>query len=119
MIVVVALIVIVPIRHVVLDASGPATALTIGLLAIVAAVVGFQVNAKSGWCSGLCPVHAVEKLYGSKPIIQMHNAHCLQRFRCLPPCPDSTPDVFSRGRNLPDAGRLARFRLVGGFAGFI
>ena len=119
LIAVVALLVIVPTRHVVLDTSGPATALTIGLLAIVAVLVSFRAGWKSGWCSGLCPVHPVEKLYGSKPIVRLPNAHCKQCFQCVSPCPDSTPDVFSTGRILPDAGRLARFLLVGGFAGFI
>ena len=116
---VVALLVIVPLRHVTLDTSGPATALAIVLIALAAVLVGFLTDCKSGWCSGLCPVHPVEKLYGSNPAVRLPNAHCAECIQCVAPCPDSTPDVFSRGKVLPKAGRLARVLLVGGFVGFV
>jgi ferredoxin len=109
---------LVPLRHVVLDSSGPATALVLVLLAAVAVTMGFAFDWKSGWCSGLCPVHPVEKLYGSRPISSFANAHCTECIQCTTVCPDSTRSMhpFSRPTR---AHRLAAVLLVGGFPGFI
>ena len=66
---VVALLLIVPLRHVVLDLNGPATALALALLAACSVVMGLLFEWKSGWCSGACPVHPVEKLYGYRALV--------------------------------------------------
>jgi len=116
---VVLLLAIVPLRHVVLDTSGPATALTIGALAAIAIAMGFLFEWKSGWCSGLCPVHPVEKLYGSEPALSVPNAHCGACERCVAPCPDSTPGVHPLMGNGGLSRRLAGLMMVGGFPGFI
>ncbi|HJO27531.1 MAG TPA: ferredoxin [Planctomycetota bacterium] len=114
-----ALLLIVPLRHVVLDLNGPATALTIALLAALAVSLGLTFEWKSGWCSGACPVHPVEKLYGTRPALVLDNAHCTSCEHCSDPCPDSTeamtPLKNNGARLRPYLGTL----LVGGFPGYI
>ena len=116
---VIALLAIVPLRHVVLDTNGPATALTIGALAAVAVLMGLTFEWKSGWCSGACPVHPVEKLYGSEAALSVPNAHCEPCERCVAPCPDSTPGVHPLSSNGSATKRWAGLMMVGGFPGFI
>lgn len=113
------LLLIVPLRHVILDTSGLATALTISLLALLAVVLGSQLQWKSAWCSGLCPVHPVEKLYGSEPIASFANAHCHRCERCVTHCPDSTPGISPILPSDTGLGRLPGIVMVGGFVGFI
>lgn len=115
----VALLLIVPLRHVVLDTHGPATALTIATLAVIGVGIGFLVEWKSGWCSGLCPVHPVEKLYGQQALVTIPNAHCDFCHRCVAPCPDSTPAVHPLSVERPWTRRIGGQLLVGGFVGYI
>ncbi len=115
---VVLLLSIVPLRHVVMDSSGPATAGAIIGLALLAVAMGTRFEWKSGWCSGLCPVHPVVKLYGQEPGLSPPNAHCDNCFRCVEICPDSTPamhPMLGAARRPEASGTL----MVGGFSGFI
>ncbi len=116
---VVLLFALVPLRHIVFDLNGPATALLIAALAAVAVFMGAVFEWKSGWCSGTCPVHAVERLYGSAPVVVPRNAHCTECFSCTQPCVDSTADVgFVPVPNGRVRG-LARTLMIGGFPGFV
>lgn len=114
-----SLLLIVPLRHVALDLDGPATALAIALLAAVGVAAGFLFEWKSGWCSGLCPVHPVEKLYGLQAAFSVPNAHCDMCHQCVAPCPDSTPSMHPLLLEKPAARRVAGTLLVGGFAGYV
>ena len=115
----IALLVIVPLRHVVLDQNGPASAITLLVLASVGIGMGFLFEWKSGWCSSLCPVHPVEKLYGSEALIAPPNAHCDMCHRCVSPCPDSTPGMHPLITTRYRSQRVGGTLLVGGFAGYI
>lgn len=110
---------IVPLRHVMLDTSGPATALALAAVAALALAIGMSCEWKSGWCSGPCPVHPVEKLYGSKPAASFPNAHCHTCEQCVSTCPDSTPGISPLSDDQSAAQRAAGILMVGGFAGFI
>jgi hypothetical protein len=83
-------------------------------------LIGFIYERKSGWCSGLCPVHPVEKLYGSGVAFSLPNAHCNECVKCSVPCPDSTfnnkPFITRRGSVITKATELL---LVGGFPGYV
>lgn len=116
---IILLYLLVPLRHALFNTNGMATAALLTLLSALAIYTGFRFEWKSAWCSGLCPVHPVEKLYGIKPAITLPNAHCGNCMNCVVPCPDSTP-----GMN-PAAGRkniwqkLSGLLMVGGFPGFV
>lgn len=86
----VALFLIVPLRHVMLNTNGPATAIMLVTAAMIAFTMGMVFEWRSGWCTSLCPIHPVEKLYGTSPAIQFKNARCTACQMCTKPCPDST-----------------------------
>jgi len=111
---------IVPFRHALLDTSGPYTALTILFLTFLAIFMGLTFEWKSGWCSGLCPVHPVEKLYGQEPCITLANAHCETCQGCVEVCPDSLPANQHPMRvKRTYWHRWAKILMLGGFPGFI
>lgn len=112
------LLIIVPLRHVVLDVYGVITGIVLIVVAAAAISLGFVFDWKSAWCSGLCPVYPVEMLYGSRPVISVPNVQCRVCTGCVSPCRDS-----SRGLVAPDAVKGSAKRLVymfaGGFPGFV
>jgi hypothetical protein len=119
LIAVVALFVIVPLRHVIFNTNGMATAILILSLGLVAVFMGLVFEWKSGWCSGLCPVHPVEKLYGLNNQLSLPNAHCNKCYQCVTPCPDSTPNINPYSLKKTNYHKIAGFLMVGAFPGFI
>ena len=115
----IALLVIVPLRHAVLNTSGPATALMLAGAAIAAFLMGMRYEWRSGWCSSLCPIHPVEKLYGTVPAITVPNLHCTMCEKCITPCPDSTHRMTPMITNANKTEKTIGFMLVGGFFGYV
>lgn len=113
------LFIIVPLRHAIFDMSGLATALLIIFLGVIAVVTGFFFDWKSAWCSGLCPVHPVEKLYGLNNRFSLPNAHCDKCNRCVIPCPDTTPGIHPMSVGKTVYHRISGFLMVAAFPGFI
>ena len=116
---VLVLLVVIPMRHLFLNTNGPATALLLFILAITAFISGLIYDWKSAWCSGLCPVHQVEKLYGIKGIISLPNAHCQHCHNCTIPCPDSTEQLHPITSKYSSLSKVAGMLLIGGFPGFV
>ncbi|MBI5858834.1 MAG: hypothetical protein HZB42_14480 [Sphingobacteriales bacterium] len=119
LIAVLLLLLIIPLRHVLFNQDGQATALIILGLGVMAMFTGFMFERKSGWCSGLCPVHPVEKLYGSGVAFSLPNAHCSECVRCSVPCPDSTQvskPFLSQNNAVTKATELV---LLGCFPGYV
>ncbi len=119
LIAIIALFVIVPLRHTIFDTNGLATAILIISLGLIAIILGFFYEWKSTWCSGLCPVHPVEKLYGMNNKLALPNAHCNQCFRCVTPCPDSTPGINPNSAKKTNYHKISVFLMVAAFPGFI
>ena len=86
----VALFIIVPYRHLCLDTNGPMSALLLVSAGLIAFCMGVLFKWRSGWCTTLCPIHPVERLYGIAPMQTFRNARCTHCERCAAPCPDST-----------------------------
>jgi hypothetical protein len=119
MIGVIALLLIIPLRHVLFNTNGQATAYVIIGVAAVAFATGLIFERKSAWCSGLCPVHPVEKLYGSGVAFSLPNAHCKECVKCSVPCPDSTANMNPVTRSRSTSSKLAEVLLVGVFPGYV
>lgn len=113
------LFLVVPLRHIVLDTNGMATALTLAVTAAAAFTAGCFFEWKSGWCSGLCPVHPVEKMYAGKVKFTTPNAHCTQCANCVIPCPDSTPDMSPAKIMKRKSHHVSSSLLIGGLPGFV
>jgi len=109
------LFVIVPTRHIGLNTDGSLAATMLLSAAVVAFVMGALFEKRSGWCNSLCPIHSVERLYGTNPVITLKNARCDLCEVCSNPCPDSTPELTPTVIGTKFIGNF----LVGSFAGFI
>jgi len=114
----IGLLLIIPLRHVIFNISGQATAIIIISLSLIAFSAGLIFESKSGWCSGLCPVHPVEKLYGSGVGFSLPNVHCNTCVKCSVPCPDSTKN-FTPMALKSNRSKLFEALLVGAFPGYI
>ena len=114
-----ALYFIVPLRHALFNTDGRATAALIIFMAVVGICTGFFYEWKSVWCSGLCPIHPVEKLYGGNVLITVPNAHCGQCENCVIPCPDSTPNMFPSHTEKSVFHKISASLITGGLPGFI
>lgn len=77
------LAVMVPARRFLFNHDGTALALTIVGVATLAVVLGMVFDQKAGFCSGICPVLPVERLYGQEPLIQVSNPRCLPCTNCV------------------------------------
>jgi hypothetical protein len=113
------LLAIIPMRHLIFNTNGQATAAIIVALGINALIAGFIYERKSGWCSGLCPVHPVEKLYGSGVAFSLPNVHCNECVRCSVPCPDSTPNITPLVSLKSKTKKAIEILMVGGFPGYV
>lgn len=116
---VVMLYLIVPIRHLYFNTNGQATGILLIAMAAVALWAGYTYDWKSGWCSGLCPVHPVEKLYGAQTAVSFENAHCTACKNCTVPCPDSTAGMHPLVKEKTPLHRSVGLLLAGGFPGFV
>jgi len=114
-----ALYAIVPLRHAVFNVSGHATAFLLIGVATVGVTMGFFFEWKSAWCSSLCPVHTVEKLYGSNVLFSLPNAHCEQCMKCVTPCPDSRANISPLSYQKTFYDNLSALLIIGGLPGFI
>jgi hypothetical protein len=88
-------------------------------MAVIGVIMGFFFEWKSAWCSGLCPIHPVEKLYGGNVLMPMPNAHCDQCRNCVIPCPDSTPNMHPKRSKNTIWHQISGSLITGGLPGFI
>jgi nitrite reductase (NADH) large subunit len=84
----VGLFLIVPLRHVALNQQAPPLVLLLVGILGMALLGGILFQGKSGWCSTVCPVGPVERLYGQEPLLSVDHAHCGSCLRCTEPCFD-------------------------------
>lgn len=78
-------------RKLVFNTSGPATAALI-LGAMGAAFLGgLFFKGKSGWCSTVCPLLPVQRLYGQTPFVRIANTQCEPCVGCAKNCYDFSP----------------------------
>lgn len=113
------LFIVVPMRRIGLNVDGPLTAIMLLSAAIMAGVMGSLFEMRSGWCTSLCPIHPVEKLYGTNPAISLKNARCDLCEGCTNPCPDSTPEMTPTMTGATKVQQWLGNFLVGSFPGFV
>ncbi len=73
--------------------DGKATAALIGGALVAAFVGGYVLKGKSGWCSSLCPMLPVQRMYGQTPFANVPNSHCRPCVGCTKNCFDFNPKV--------------------------
>jgi len=116
---VLVLLIVVPLRHVWFNTSGPATFTLLLIAAVVAVVASIRWSGKSGWCASLCPIHAVERLYGGSPAVTVTSGHCQTCVRCTTPCPDTAPGARPGMGSTTRVRTMTAMLMFGGFPGFV
>jgi nitrite reductase (NADH) large subunit len=118
------LLALVTARKVWFNHSGPATAGLIGAAVTVAVLTGLLFRGKSGWCTGMCPMLPVERLYGQAPWIRLGDIQCGDCVSCTRHCPDRMPGAVAMAELASQSvggKRRARLRLLFAavFPGFV
>jgi NADPH-dependent 2,4-dienoyl-CoA reductase/sulfur reductase-like enzyme/ferredoxin len=86
-----AFFVLVPARKALFNRSGTATAVLLLVVLGLAFAGGLFFQGKSGWCSTVCPLLPVQRLYGETPFLLVRNSHCEPCVGCAKNCYDFNP----------------------------
>ena len=74
-----------------LDRSGAAMGIVLGAVLATAIAGGFLFKGKSGWCSSVCPLLPLQRVYGQTPFVTVPNTHCATCVGCAKNCYDFKP----------------------------
>src|SRR5581483_296616 len=89
----IAFIALVASRKPYLNDSGVGTMLLIACSLAGAMLGGIVFKGKSGWCSSICPLLPVQRVYGQEPYVPIPNSHCQPCVGCTKNCYDFNPRV--------------------------
>jgi len=102
---------IIPLRLIILDRSGPALGVFLLLMLALAYTGGLVVPGKSGWCSQFCPMLQIERFYGQSPLRVVRDTHCRPCVGCTKRCYDLLPTTAQLADLQSDNRGIARSRL--------
>ncbi len=108
-------------RKVVFNTNGPALGVLLIVIFAAAFVGGSTLRGKSGWCSSMCPVLPVQRIYGQTPFVLVGNNHCEPCLGCTKNCYDFNPKV-AYAADMYDEDRsfgADRRWFAGAFPGFV
>jgi hypothetical protein len=74
-----SLFIIAPMRLFMHENSGAFLFSILLLLLGLAITAGFLLPYKSGWCSSICPLYAVEQMYAIEPVVRAENTQCFTK----------------------------------------
>ncbi len=113
--------VLVSARKVVFNLSGAATAGLIAGALLAAFVGGLWFKGKSGWCSSICPILPVQRIYAQAPLIAIANDHCKPCVGCAKNCLDVDPNKAHLSDQYDSSRRYRNFRrfFAASFPGFV
>ena len=116
-----AFFVLVLARKAYLQTSGVGTAALIAGSMLAALVGGLFFKGKSGWCSTLCPLLPVQRLYGQTPFVAVANTHCQPCVGCTKNCYDFSPLSAALADQYDSSRRYRNYRrfFAGVFPGFV
>ena len=82
---------------------------------------GMVLKGKSGWCSTMCPLLPVQRIYGQTPFTLVANAHCQPCVGCAKNCYDFNPRAAYLADLNDNDGYWAGYRrfFVGAFPGLV
>jgi len=103
------------------DTNGVASAALV-LFGLGGAFLGGLVfKGKSGWCSSICPLLPVQRLYGQAPFAMLPNAHCKPCVGCTKNCYDFNPSIAYLADQYDDDRHYVGYRrlFAGALPGFI
>ena len=108
-------------RKVVFNTDGPALGVLLIAIFVAAFVGGATLKGKSGWCSSMCPILPVQRIYGQTPFVLVRNSHCEPCVGCTKNCYDFNPTVAYDADMYDDDRAFVAYRrwFVGLFPGFV
>ncbi len=118
---IVMFLVIVPTRKALFNTNGPALGVLL-LFAFTSALAGgYLFKGKSGWCSSICPLLPVQRLYGQTPFVTVPNGYCKPCVGCAKNCYDFNPRVANVADHYDPDRRYGGYRraFAGVFPGLI
>ena len=86
-------VVFITLRKVGLQTNGTLSALLLVYALVSAFLGGMFLKGKSGWCSSICPLLPVQRIYGQTPFALVGNSHCQPCVGCTKNCYDFNPRV--------------------------
>jgi NADPH-dependent 2,4-dienoyl-CoA reductase/sulfur reductase-like enzyme/ferredoxin len=110
---------LVSLRKAVFNTNGVATAVLIGTALVAAFAGGVALRGKSGWCSSICPLLPVQRLYGQTPFTVVRNSHCAPCVGCTVNCYDFNPRVAQVADVADDDRAPYRKLFAGAFPAFV
>jgi nitrite reductase (NADH) large subunit len=78
-------------RLAVFNGSGLATGVLLSVIIASAFLGGLFFKGKSGWCSQICPLLPLQRVYGQTPVVRVPNSHCRPCVACTKNCFDFQP----------------------------
>jgi nitrite reductase (NADH) large subunit len=75
------------------NTSGTLTGILLSMTIVGAFVGGLLLKGKSGWCSSICPLLPLQRVYGQTPFVTVANSHCQPCVGCTKNCYDFNPRV--------------------------
>jgi NADPH-dependent 2,4-dienoyl-CoA reductase/sulfur reductase-like enzyme/ferredoxin len=118
---IVAFFALVSARKFLFNGDGLATAVLIFAALGLAFLGGVVFKGKSGWCSSVCPMLPVQRLYGQTPFVTVPNSHCRPCVGCTKNCYDFNPKVAYLADQYDDDRRYVGYRrfFAAVFPGFV
>ena len=80
-------------RLAVFNANAKATGVLLSITILNAFIAGVAFKGKSGWCSSICPLLPLQRVYGQTPFVLVGNSHCSTCVACTKNCYDFKPQV--------------------------
>ncbi len=94
------------------NVSGQATGVLLAVTIVNAFVAGLFFKGKSGWCSSMCPLLPLQRVYGQTPFLTVPNSHCQPCVGCTKNCYDFKPQVaYQADMRDPDKGWVSPRKL--------
>jgi NADPH-dependent 2,4-dienoyl-CoA reductase/sulfur reductase-like enzyme/ferredoxin len=114
-------LIIVPTRKVIFNQTGWALGLVVLASLGTAFLMGLTYKGKSGWCSSMCPLLPIQRIYGQSPYVYVRNSHCQPCIGCTKNCYDFNPAVAYLSDLNDDDPAYSSYRklFVGLFPGLI
>ena len=75
------------------NSNGAGLSVLLSLTIINAFFAGLTFKGKSGWCTSICPLLPLQRVYGQTPFAKVPNSHCQPCVGCTKNCYDFRPSV--------------------------
>src|SRR6478735_4053771 len=104
-----------------LDHNGAAMGAVLVAVIVAAVAGGLVFKGKSGWCSSICPLLPLQRVYGQTPFVVVPNSHCTPCVACTKNCYDFKPQpAYQADLHDPDPHWSAPRKLfVAALPGFV